>query len=168
MTHEEQRRVGVLLREMLSPELEVCELVLPARLPVRALVRGVECRTPKPAAVVREDGDVVRGVTGVNMLVSGTVFSEAVVEEHDGLGERRGVRARVELKAVAAGQPGLKVTARGCARRHGGRRRVQRRVGRGRGALNRRMVGVPYMLLAEISIAASRAPKPAEISSTLS
>lgn len=108
MSHKEQWDAGELLREPLGEELDVLQLPIPVRLPVRgvlALVRTVEGRAAVAPQVEREHGDAARGVLHMRQLVPADVLCEAVDEQHDRLRERRGVRPGVELVAVKARQP---------------------------------------------------------------
>ena len=90
----------MLLLDVLEPVLDVAELVVPARLPIRALlalVLLVQRRAPEAALVVRDDRDALGGVHAVRPLVPRDVLGEAVHEEQDCLRERRRVRAGVEV-----------------------------------------------------------------------
>ena len=98
----------MLVLDMLQPPFDICKLIVPACLAVlalQALVLAVERRQTEPPLVESEHRDTARGVLRVYVLVPGDVLRETMHEEHDGLRERRGVGACVELVAVEAGQP---------------------------------------------------------------
>lgn len=116
VSHQVQRRARVLLGDVLPKELDISELPVPVRLPVRrvlALVLGVQGRAPVPPNIKRKDGDVPRGVLCMCVLVAANVLCKAVHEEDDGCWECRSIRACVEPRAIVAGQPLLDEVDRG-------------------------------------------------------
>ena len=110
MPHQEGRNVWNLLSRMFNRPLDIPELLLPTRLPVRAilaLVRRIQRGLAKPTSVVSEERDPLLWVLDVRVVVSTDMFGKAVNENEQRFGLIGLVRPGVELGSSGAGEPVL-------------------------------------------------------------
>ena len=111
MPDEKRREVPKLAASILHGPLDVRHLVLPARLPIRAVLalllaqRGL----PEPALVVAKHGYAAIPEHAVDVLVAANVLVEPVDEDDDGFRLVGLVRARVELAVFGTAEPRLGV-----------------------------------------------------------
>ena len=95
---------------MFNRPLDIPELLLPTRLPVRAilaLVRRIQRGLSKPTSVVSKERDPLLWVLDVHVVVSTDMFSKAVNENEQRFGLIGLVRPSVELGSSGAGEPVL-------------------------------------------------------------
>lgn len=83
MTHQECGDVWDVSPRMPNRPFDVTELVLPVRLPVRAvlaLIRLIQCGLAESTSVVSEHGDASLWILEMHMVVSSDMLSKAVDE----------------------------------------------------------------------------------------
>ena len=110
MPHQEGRDVWNLLPRMPNRPLNIPELLLPTRLPIRAalaLIRPVQRGHAEPTSVISEESDPFLRVLDVHVVVSTDVFGEAVNENEEGFRLVSLVSSGVELSPGRTGEPTL-------------------------------------------------------------
>lgn len=112
MAIQKDGHAGKLLFGILNGPFNVLELLLPARLCVRAvlaLVLLVLCGLPETALVVGKDGDPARGPGRKDMFIARDVLYETMDEHDRRLGRgRRTVEPGEELSSLRATEPGFR------------------------------------------------------------
>ena len=105
-----------------SEKLYVFHLGRPIGLSVRtvfALMFRIQCRTPIASQIERKNGDALRGILDMDMLVATDVLCKTMDEEEYGSREGGWVCTRVELVPSCTSEPLLDVVfARASDRLH--------------------------------------------------
>ena len=110
MSHQECRDSWDLLPRIPNRPFDIFELLLPTRLPIRAiltLVLRIQRRLSEPTGVVSEHSDAFLRVLVVHVVVSTNVFGKAVKENENCLRLVGFVYPGVELCPTGASKPAL-------------------------------------------------------------